>query len=124
MYSNGLVVFHNVHFNPLPPVLCLFTVTDAFMIRKPLMAGFCAVAEVCGVHGEEERREDGPCVADHLTHNVASAIQDTREASTCIAVSVSPRRVGLIVLKALEKSKKSKATHITLSLQTLQTNLT
>ena len=33
------------------------------------LAGLCAVAEVCGVQTEEERKEDGPlqsaCVADH-----------------------------------------------------------
>ena len=34
-----------------------------------------------------------------------STIQDTRGGSTSIAISLSPSRAGLMVLKALEKSK-------------------
>ena len=56
-----------------------------------------------GIEGEEEGREDrplwGPGVTDH------SASQVMTEASNCIAVSFSPSRAGLMVLKALEKSK-------------------
>ena len=55
-------------------VLSLLTLADTSnysrVIRKLLkMARLCLVAEVCGVKGEEERREDsplwGPGVADH-----------------------------------------------------------
>ena len=81
----------------------------------------CLVAEFRGVKGEEERREDsplwGPGVAHHcIWHTVlqahvlwsASEIIHNRGhkgGSTSIAISLSPSRAGLMVLKALEKSK-------------------